>query len=142
MSDITGGCACSKVRFKVTAPFMGMAVCHCLDCQQASGGGAVYVAVAPKGSVEVTKGQPKLYTCVADSGQEVDRAFCADCGSPLYSLLGPDLPITAVKVGALDDASGLTPSMHLYTDSAPPWHLMHDGIPHFPKAPPAGGPPA
>ena len=142
MSDITGGCACGKVRFKVTAPFMGMAVCHCLDCQKASGGGAVYVAVAPKGSVEVTLGQPKLYTCEADSCQEVGRAFCADCGSPLYSLLGATLPITAVKVGALDDASDLTPSMHLYTDSAPPWHLMHDGIPHFPKAPPPGGPPS
>ena len=142
MSDIEGGCACGKVRFKVTAPFMGMAVCHCTDCQKASGGAAVYVAIAAKDSVVVTQGSPKVYASPGDSGQDVGRAFCADCGTPLYSLLGPELPITPVKVGALDDASALSPSMHLYTDSAPAWHLMDDTIPRFAKAPPAGPPPS
>ncbi len=141
MSDITGGCACGKVRFKITGPLMGMAVCHCLDCQKTSGGGPVYVAIAGKGTVEVIRGEPRVYVCKGDSGQDVGRTFCADCGTPLYTDLGPSMPITPVKVGALDDAAGLTPSMQLYTASAPPWHAMYDGVPQFPKAPPAGGPP-
>ena len=48
MTDRTGGCACGAIRFKITAPLMGVGVCHCTDCQKASGGGPNYVALAPK----------------------------------------------------------------------------------------------
>ena len=142
MSDITGGCACGKVRFKITAPLMGCGVCHCLDCQKASGGGANYVAIAPRGSFEVTEGKPTIYTRKGDSGGEVGRAFCSTCGTPLFSILDPMIPVVPVRVGALDDGSAIAPTLHMFTDSAPSWHLMHEGIPRFPKAPPAGGPPS
>jgi hypothetical protein len=138
MTERTGGCACGAVRFKVTGPFMGVGVYHCTDCQKASGGGPNYVALAPNDSFEVTKGEAKIYRSKGDSGGEVRRAFCAECGTPLWSL-PPGAPFTPIKLGALDDSSDLTPMLHLYTSSAPPWHLMHQGIPTFPKAPP--GPP-
>jgi hypothetical protein len=140
MSDIEGGCACGKVRFKITAPIMGVAVCHCLDCQKASGGGPNYVALAPKIGFEVTRGEAKVYSSKADSGGDVGRAFCADCGTPLWTVTGPMTPFYPVKLGALDDSSIVSPGLHLYTDSAQPWHLMHEGLPRFPKMPPMGPP--
>jgi hypothetical protein len=141
MTGMTGGCACGAVRFKTTAPPMGVGVCHCLDCQKSSGGGPNYVALIPKGGVEVTKGEAKIYISQGDSGAEIGRAFCADCGSPLWSVPGGEAPFVPVKLGAFDDPSGFAPNLHLYTDSAQPWHLMHDGLPRFPKMPP-GPPPA
>lgn len=33
-----GGCACGEVRFRITAPILGMAVCDRRDRQYASGG--------------------------------------------------------------------------------------------------------
>ncbi|MGZ6014856.1 MAG: GFA family protein [Phenylobacterium sp.] len=141
MSDIEGGCACGAVRFRVTAPAMGVGVCHCLDCQKASGGGPNYVALFPKPAFEVTKGEAKVYICKGDSGEDIGRAFCAECGTPLWSIPGPSAPFLPVKLGALDDPSAFSPSLHLYTDSAQPWHLMHEGLPRFPKMPP-GPPPA
>ena len=131
-----GGCACGAVRFSVSGPLMGVGVCHCTDCQKASGGAPNYVALAPKAAFEVTKGEARVYTCKGDSGGDIGRAFCADCGSPLWSVTGADAPFTPVKLGALDDNSDLTPMLHLYTGSAPPWHLMHAGLPTFEKAPP------
>jgi len=139
MNDRTGGCACGAIRFKVTAPFMGVGVCHCTDCQKASGGGPNYVALAPGGALEVTQGEPSIYRSHGDSGGEVGRAFCAKCGSPLWSL-PPGGGFMPVKLGALDENADLTPSLHLYTSSAPPWHLMHDGLPQFPKSPPFAPP--
>ena len=135
MSAIEGGCACGAVRFRINGPLMGMGVCHCRACQHSTGGGPNYVAIAPKGSLEVTKGTARTYHSKADSGADIGRAFCADCGSPLWSEPGADLPIMAVKAGALDDPSGLTPSMHIYTEAAQPWHLMHEGLPAFPRSP-------
>jgi hypothetical protein len=141
MTEMAGGCACGAVRFKTTASPIGVGVCHCLDCQKSSGGGPNYVALIPKGAVEVTKGEAKVYISQGDSGAEIGRAFCADCGSPLWSVPGGEAPFVPVKLGAFDDPSGFAPNLHLYTDSAQPWHLMHDGLPRFPKMPP-GPPPA
>jgi hypothetical protein len=139
MTDRTGGCACGAIRFKITAPLMGVGVCHCADCQKASGGPPNYVALAPNTGFEVTKGEARLYFSKADSGEEAGRAFCADCGSPLWSL-PPNAPFTPVKLGALDDNADLTPMLHLYVGSAPPRRLMHEGLPTYPKMPPAPPP--
>jgi hypothetical protein len=139
MTERTGGCACGAVRFKVTGPFVGVGVCHCTDCQKASGGGPNYVALAPNDDFEVTKGEARIYRSKGDSGGDVGRAFCAECGTPLWSL-PPGAPFTPIKLGALDDSSDLTPMLHLYVSSAPPWHLMHEGLPTFAKAPPSPPP--
>jgi hypothetical protein len=138
MSDIEGGCVCGAIRFKITADPVGGGVCHCRACQYAAGGPPTYVLLAPKMAFEVTKGTPKVYKSLGDSGGEVGRAFCGECGTPLYSIPGPMTPFVPVKVGALDDPSGYTPNLHLYMDEAQPWHLTHEGLPQFPKMPPMG----
>lgn len=135
MTERTGGCACGAIRFRVTAPFVGVGVCHCTDCQKASGGTPNYVALAPKVSFEIIRGEAKVYCSKGDSGNDVRRAFCPECGTPLWSKL-TQAPLVAVKLGALDDNADLKPDLHLYVASAAPWHLMHEGVPTFPKMPP------
>jgi hypothetical protein len=131
----TGGCACGAIRFEITAPFIGVGACHCTDCQKASGGGPNYVALTPKSALLVTRGEAKLYLRNGDSGAEVARAFCSDCGTPLWGIPAHQ-PFTTVKLGALDDHSDLTPAIHVYAASAPRWHVIEDGLPSFPKMPP------
>jgi hypothetical protein len=131
----TGGCACGAIRFEITAPFIGVGACHCTDCQKASGGGPNYVALTPKSALVVTRGEAKLYLRNGDSGAEVARAFCSDCGTPLWGIPAHQ-PFTTVKLGALDDHSDLTPAIHVYAASAPRWHVIEDGLPSFPKMPP------
>ena len=138
MSDIEGGCACGAVRFKISGDLMGAGVCHCRSCQYAAGGPPTYVVLAPKAGFSVTRGEAKVYRSKADSGAEVGRAFCAECGTPLYTLAGPMIPFLPVKVGALDDPSTYQPGVHLYMEDAQPWHLTHQGLPQFQKMPPMG----
>ena len=135
----TGGCACGAVRFKISAPLMGVGICHCTDCQKASGGGPNYVALAPAAAFEVTKGEPKTFHSKSDSGAEVSRMFCAECGTPLWSS-GTRMPVVPVKLGAFDDNTDLVPQMRLFTSSAPSWHPIHEGLPAFPKMPPSPPP--
>jgi hypothetical protein len=131
----TGGCACGAIRFKITAPFLGVGACHCADCQKASGGGPNYVGLAPVSALEVTKGQAKLYRSKGDSGAEVARAFCPECGTPLWSVPAHE-PFMPVKLGALDTSVDLAPAMHIYVASAPPWHMIEKDLPAFPGMPP------
>ncbi len=130
-----GGCACGAIRFKIISPFLGVGACHCTDCQKASGGGPNYVALAPKGALAATKGEARLYRSTGDSGAEVARAFCSDCGTPLWSVPAHE-PFLTVKLGALDDNSDLAPGIHIYVASAPSWHAIDHRLPCFAKMPP------
>lgn len=135
MSIMEGGCACGAIRFRVTQPFFAAAACHCRDCQHSTGGGPAYVGLAAKGTFEVTKGEAKVFMSKGDSGADVGRAFCPDCGSPLYSVPA-SAPFVPVKLGALDDPSAARIGIHIYMDSAQPWHVKDPALPAFPKGPP------
>ena len=136
MGDIEGGCVCGAIRFRITGDTLGMGACYCRTCQYASGGGANYWVLAAKTAFSVTRGEVKVHASTAESGTAMGRAFCADCGTPLYTVSGPLVPFYPVKVGALDDPSTFQPQMHVYMADAQPWHLTHEGLPQFPKMPP------
>ena len=143
MSDIEGGCACGAVRFRITGDLIGSGACHCRACQYAAGGAPTYVVLAPLDGFKITKGTPKVHVSKGDSGGDVGRAFCAECGTPIYSSLpGGNPDFVPVKVGALDDPSGHGPQIHLYVEAAQPWHQMHPGLPQFARMPPMDPPPS
>jgi hypothetical protein len=131
-----GGCACGEVRFRISAPILGMAVCYCRECQYASGGGPNYVVLAPRTAFEVVKGEVRIHHTAAESGNDIGRAFCGTCGSPLWSETTDGTPFMPVKAGALDDASDLRPTSAVFSCEAQPWHLMHEGVRSFEKMPP------
>ena len=119
----SGGCFCRAVRFTVTAPATPFVVCHCRDCQYASGGAPANVLVVPRDGLEVVSGSDALrsFKTVADSGHEVTRQFCSVCGTPMFEVLELEPDIRLVKVGSLDDASGLQVDATAWTVSAQPW---------------------
>ncbi|WP_026757459.1 GFA family protein [Sediminimonas qiaohouensis] len=131
----TGGCACGAIRFEITQDLLGIGSCHCSDCQKASGGGPNYVALAAQDALTLLSGSPKLYHRTGGSGATVARAFCGDCGCPLWSLPAHE-PFIPVKIGALDAYEDLAPQMQIYVASAPPWHTIRDDIPAFEQMPP------
>lgn len=131
-----GGCACGAIRFTIDAPLLGTGACHCRNCQKFAGGGPNYVALVPKGVITITRGTPHEFHDSGDSGDKVIRAFCPDCGTPLWSV--PEhKPFIPVKVGAFDDTADLAPQMHIYTASAPAWHAIPDNVPTFAQMAPA-----
>ena len=132
MSKITGGCLCGEVRYEMEG-VINVAVCHCRECQYASGGGPNYIALVPKPAFAFTKGEPRRYTRPGGSGQPVTRVFCADCGTPLVSEIA--MPVVAVKLGGLDDPSPYKPGVSVWTREAQPWHPVDDAAPTFPKNP-------
>ena len=130
----SGGCMCGAVRYESSAEPLAFVMCHCRDCQYASGGQPAAVVVLPKGAVKLTKGKIKEFTKAGESGKKVTRQFCADCGTPMFSV-PEENPISIVKAGTLDDPSWLKPSITIWTKSAQPWAHIDKGIPAFEKQP-------
>ena len=130
MTDRTGGCLCGAVRYRIKGDPLATAVCHCTHCQKQSGAMFSTNLVVPQTQYEQT-GETKVYEDSGDSGKAVLRHFCAACGSPILSKAGIMPGVVLLKAGTLDDISGLTPSIEVYTDHAAGWVSPVDGAQRF-----------
>lgn len=137
MTDtITGGCLCGKIRYSINQPVQNIIACHCNHCQKASGSGMSHNTVVSANAFTILSGHPKIYADTADSGNTLYRAFCPDCGSPIYSQREKTPEMMVVKVGTLDDSSAMKVAMNIWTKRARPWaHLSPDTEQHSENRP-------
>lgn len=131
--ELTGGCLCGAIRYTVSAPLHNVIACHCTHCRKISGAGSSHNAPVATSSVNFTAGTPKKYADTADSGNTLYRYFCENCGSSIMSQRSKTPEMSVLKVGTLDDASGLKLAMNIWTDSALPWMHLDPAIERHPK---------
>jgi len=91
----------------------------------------LYVA---KATLNIT-GKSKYYDVRAESGNQVSRWFCPECGSPVFiqAELVPDLQ--GLWAASLDDPSQFQPLVQVWTGSAQPWDCMTPTLQKVKKAP-------
>ena len=129
-----GGCHCGAVRYTVTkAPELTF-YCHCNDCQRTSGSPYSMELMVERDAVQFN-GALSSYVVVGDSGSPVTRFFCPKCSSGMYLDCDADPDYLFLKVGSLDDASWVTPQMHIFTSAKQPWVQIDDGLPQYEKMP-------
>lgn len=123
MGRFDGRCLCGSLTYTSTAEEpMFSGICHCKDCQRASGSAFSVVVAVPLDTLDIQGDTLKVFdTMGEDRGELAHRSFCTDCGSPILSTLD-DMPGVAVlKTGTLDDTSWLQPELELWTSSAQHW---------------------
>src|SRR4030095_5348096 len=103
-SPLTGGCLCGAIRYTIAVPITELRACHCRSCQKVTGAAGSINAVIPSAAFTLTQGTPKRYSARADSGRTLNRYFCGDCGSPIYSPR-VEAPETMAGRGRMLDAS-------------------------------------
>jgi hypothetical protein len=120
-NTITGGCLCGKIRYSVSQPAEKIIACHCTHCQKTSGAGASFNTAVPASAFTIIAGTPKVFADTPDSGNIMNRFFCGDCGSPIYSQRTKTPEMIVIKVGTLDDSNDMKLVMNIWTKSARPW---------------------
>ncbi|HJU18853.1 MAG TPA: GFA family protein [Stellaceae bacterium] len=135
-TPMTGGCLCGAVRYESSGEPVFALLCHCRDCQRQSGSAYNAALRVPAAGFRVTRGAPKLYVKTADSGNTVTRAFCPECGSPLFLRVSARPDLVGIRVGTLDDPSGFRPEADIFVKSAQPWDHMNPELPKYPAYPP------
>ena len=134
-TPFTGGCMCGAVRYESSAEPVMTANCHCRDCQRATGS-AYFAAVGVSAAVfRLTTGVPAYYEKLADSGSRMRRAFCPQCGSPVFLTNSARPDWIVLYAASLDDPSWVRPALDIYTASAQPWDHMDPALPKFPQMP-------
>ena len=133
----TGKCLCGLIKVSVPKEAISShgstAICHCKNCCQSSGSLGSINAIIPESSVQI-EGQPKMYEdSNTNSGKTIQRFFCGNCGSPIYST-SPNMPgVQIIRLPLFDDIP--KPLMELYCKSIPSWNKPIDGTKQFDAMP-------
>jgi hypothetical protein len=132
----TGGCACGAIRYEISAEPLEMNDCQCRDCQHMSGTGhGSYLTFAGRSRVKL-EGKANHWDIVADNGNVKTRAFCPNCGSPVYMTFAAAPDFFTVHAGSLDDPGRYDPKKVIYTVRALAWDNVDPALQKFDRMPP------
>lgn len=119
-ANIIGGCLCRAVRYQASAQPLVSRMCYCRVCQYLACGNAAVNVAFPSEAVRFM-GTLKDFVSVADSGTEMHRKFCPECGVQISAAAASRPEVILIRVGTLDDPNIVTPSLAIWTASAPRW---------------------
>jgi hypothetical protein len=132
---IDGSCHCGRISYEAEINPDYVIICHCTDCQTISGS-PYRVTVPAKAENFKLRGQPKTYVKTADSGNKRVLAFCADCGSAIYSTSLEDRRVFSLRLGAVKQRAQLIPKYQGWCRSALHWAMDIGDIPRTPDPTP------
>ena len=129
MSDWTGGCLCGTVRFRLASDPFDAGWCYCRTCQLNSGSPAMVFATAPLTDYRIEAGESAVRR-VEPSGFG-HRAFCGECGTPLYTHVEHQADTIDFSIATLDEPGRVRPGFHIFWSSRVPWLAMNDDLPKY-----------
>src|SRR6478735_1001403 len=112
----TGGCQCGAVRYEILAPPLKLYVCHCRECRKQTASAFGISAIVRREDFRPTRGEPKSWVRVADSGGRLRLMFCPDCGTRVWhDGGGVDCPPGSFGGGPLDHPLYFRAAVHVGT---------------------------
>jgi hypothetical protein len=121
--DMTGGCACGRVRYTARIGDTDAYLCHCRMCQRASGSVSLALKNVKKADVAWER-EPDYYA----SSAIARRGFCSACGTSL-TFEYPDHHKMDLTVGSFDDPSVFVPTAHFGAESMHRAWIATGGLP-------------
>ncbi len=114
---VEGGCPCGAVRYRLLEDPLELHVCHCMDCQRASGSAFVMTMSAPRQALEVVQGRLATVSYETVEGFPRRDERCGVCYARLWGQNARYTEIVAIRPGTFDDTSWLDPIAHPMDDS-------------------------
>ena len=130
---ITGNCFCELIEYEAELDESAVGICHCRDCQIFSGSAFRTSGIVSQQNFRFTKGKPKYFDKVADSGAMRRMAFCGECGTHLCSLPSEDGGFVSVRVASCREFDQLKPAAEIYCSSRVSWLSSLEGAVEFEK---------
>ena len=124
MTDqMTGGCACGRVRFTAAVENDDAYLCHCRMCQRATGSVSIAFKNVKASDVQ-WDGEPDWY----ESSPIAARPYCRECGTSLGFLFKEDSENMDLTVASFDDPSRFRPRHHFGAESIHRAWLNTEGL--------------
>jgi len=114
--SMSGGCLCGAVRFTAVPKNREVGACHCSMCRRWTSGPFLVLECG-----DTLKIESEAHLGVYRSSEWAERAFCKQCGTPLYyRLIGKDF--YAVSAEAFDERKGYVLASEIFIDEKPAYY--------------------
>ena len=123
--EMTGGCACGRVRYRASVDSDEAYLCHCRMCQRSTGGVSIAFKNVAKAGL-AWESEPDWYA----SSPIARRPFCRECGTPL-GFDYPDSDKIDLTVGSFDDPSRFRPTLHFGVETMHRAWINTEGLPEY-----------
>jgi len=127
--NVDGKCHCGRISYAASVDPEKVSVCHCTDCQMFTGSAYRVSVQVPKEQFALRSGAPAIYVKTAASGAKRAQAFCADCGTPVYSSAASEPTTYSLRIGCLSQRADLPPKRRIWCDSAVGWSQDLQALP-------------
>ena len=124
-----GSCHCGHITYEVHGDLGGIVSCHCSQCRKSQG--SAFATNAPIKSVDFKVISGAELIREYPTSEDKVRAFCQNCGSPLYSQLKTKPEVLRLRVGSLDTKITQKPVAHIYAASKAEWYEILDDLPQY-----------
>ena len=109
----SGSCLCGSVNLEYNSEPNFFLLCHCTDCQKATGSPVASIIGIPEDDF-IIKGETNSYKCEAG----VTRSFCINCGSQIFSTAeGAPQRNNGRMTASKDPGLGIKPKMDVLGNS-------------------------
>ena len=126
-----GSCLCGQIRYEIQGELSDFGNCHCRSCRKASGSAHGANAVLERANFKLSDPQGFLREFESSPGKF--RAFCTNCGSPIYAYLVKSRSLIRIRLGTLDSTFTKHAKAHTFVSDKASWERIGDDIPQFEK---------
>jgi len=126
-TDLTGGCSCGAIRYRLASAPYDTGWCHCRVCQTSSGAPAVVFSTVPANDFRIEQGAETTKWFASTSFGR--RMFCGECGSLLAIQVDFQPDEIDFTVATLDEPEKVRPGFHIFYGSRISWAEAGDALP-------------
>ncbi len=120
MGDIQGSCLCGEVTFSCENKFKAFHLCHCIECQKATGSAHASNLFTAIDNLKWLSGEA-LVRRYDLPGRAISKAFCSQCGSGVPYISGSGRALI-VPAGCLDGEPTKVPQDNIFWGERACWY--------------------
>jgi len=124
--QMSGGCACGRIRFTATIENDEAYLCHCRMCQRATGSISIAFKNVKQADVDWAH-EPDWY----ESSPIAKRPYCRDCGTSLGFQFREGSENMDLAIASFDDPSRFRPKHHFGAESMQREWINTEGLPEY-----------
>ena len=126
---VKGSCLCGNIRYEYTGLLSPVTMCHCSQCRKSSGTAFATNSQVDKSHFNIVSGGDFIKEYKSSPGKF--RAFCNNCGTPIYSRRDSIPDKLRIRLGTIDSEIEERPSFHIFVSSKAGWYSISDDLPQY-----------
>lgn len=120
MAKISGTCLCGGVEFELEDTFEFLNLCHCKQCQRATGSAHASNLFTDPGNIKWLSGEEFIRQYDVP-GRQISNAFCSKCGAGLPYVSGSGKWLV-VQAGLLNSPIKSLPIHNIFWTERADWY--------------------